>query len=116
VVELVLATPKDLLTQALRKPSIFLPLKTHSNFIMTSNREWAISIVKAFMAGGFESEEKDTEMLAELHQRLPDPEFERFLFWGPDGPDDPVYEAFTAEDIVDKAMAYRSINLQKKCS
>jgi hypothetical protein len=61
--------------------------------------------------GGFETAEKDEEMLNELHRILPDPEFERFLFWGPEGPDEPRYKTMTTEEIVDEVLAYRPIQL-----
>jgi hypothetical protein len=76
---------------------------------MENKREFAISIVQRFLDGGFETEQKDEEMLADLHSILPDPEFERFLFWGPEGPEDPRYKTMTAEDVVDEAFSYRPI-------
>ncbi|WP_369625481.1 hypothetical protein [Marinobacterium sp. BA1] len=50
-------------------------------------------------------------MLDKLRQILPDPVFERFLFWGPEGPQESRYETMTAEEIVDAALAYRPIEL-----
>ena len=78
---------------------------------MNTERSFIIEVVQAFLDGGFESEEKDAQMLEKLHELLPDPEFERFLFWGPEGPEHPEYESFSAEQIVDKAMAYKPIIL-----
>ena len=78
---------------------------------MNTERTLIIDSVQAFLDGGFESEEKDAQMLEKLHDLLPDPEFERFLFWGPGGPEHPEYESLSAEQIVDRAMAYTPISL-----
>jgi len=78
---------------------------------MEDKRQRAIQIIEGLRDGGFETEGKDEEMLDELHRILPDPEFERFLFWGPEGPEDPRYETMKAEDIVDEAFSCRPIRL-----
>ncbi len=78
---------------------------------MTVDRIKAIEIVQAFLEGGYVTEAQDEQMLNELRQILPDPEFERFLFWGLEGPQESGYETMTAEAIVDTAFAYRPIEL-----
>lgn len=78
---------------------------------MENKRQRAIQIMEGLRNGGFETAEKDEEMLNELHRILPDPEFERFLFWGPEGPDEPRYKTMTTEEIVDEVLAYRPIQL-----
>lgn len=76
-----------------------------------NKRDLAIEIVHRIQHGGYETEQEDEEMLAELHGILPDPEFERFLFWGPEGPEDPRYTTMTAEDVVDEAFSYQPTEL-----
>jgi hypothetical protein len=76
-----------------------------------SHNDKAIEIVQAFLEGGYDTEAQDEQMLNGLRQILPDPEFERFLFWGPEGPQESGYETMTAEEIVDTAFAYHPIEL-----
>jgi hypothetical protein len=78
---------------------------------MGSDREQAIFIVEIFLEGGFASEDEDDSKLKELHSLVPDPEVERFIFWGPEGPAEARYEDMSAEDIVDEAFTYQSIRL-----
>jgi len=78
---------------------------------MENKRQRAIQIIEGLRNGGFETEEMDEEMIDELHRILPDPEFERFLFWGPEGPDEERFKTMTTEEIVDEALAYRPIQL-----
>lgn len=49
--------------------------------------------------------------MLELKALVPDPNIERFLFWGPEGPQEARFETMTAEQIVDEAMNYQPIKL-----
>lgn len=46
----------------------------------------AIAIVRVFLEGGFDSEAEGNRKRSELMHLVPDPEVERFLFWGSEGP------------------------------
>ena len=74
-------------------------------------RKRAIWIVRGFLEGGFESEVQDEAMLTELQGLLPDPEFERFLFWGPEDPEQERFRNLAPEQIVDEALAYQAVRV-----
>ncbi|MEU3746868.1 MULTISPECIES: e9imm peptide [Streptomyces] len=67
------------------------------------SREEAISLVQRLMAAEETSEAEQDQMLETLERGLVCPHISDYIFWGP--------AELTAEQVVDKAMAYHSIAL-----
>lgn len=69
----------------------------------------AIELVRVFQEGGFATEAEDQARFNELAELLPDPEFSRFLFWGPEGPRESWYRALTPEAVVALALDCQAV-------
>jgi hypothetical protein len=72
---------------------------------MGMTRDELVAMVRRIQTGDYATEADRDRLLDEVKQNVPDPEVSDLIFWRK--------PALTAEDIVDRAMAYAPIILPR---